>query len=60
MRRAAADLVAERYMLEEDIELSVTFAARVVGLAGRPPVTRAILEGMPFLSPSPRVAEPTV
>ena len=31
-----------------------------LGLAGRPPVTRGILEVMPFLSPSPRVAEPTV
>ena len=37
VRRAAADLVAERYMLEEDIELSVTFAARAWDwLAGRP------------------------
>jgi hypothetical protein len=37
VRRAAADLVAEHYMLEEDIELSVTFAARAWDwLAGRP------------------------
>ena len=36
VRRAALDLVAERHMLEEDVELSVTFAARAWDwLAGR-------------------------
>jgi hypothetical protein len=36
VRRAALDLVAERHMLEEDVELSVTYAARAWDwLAGR-------------------------
>ena len=36
VRRAALDLVAERHLLEEDVELSVTFAARAWDwLAGR-------------------------
>ena len=29
VRRAARDLVAERYLLDEDVELSVTIAARM-------------------------------
>jgi hypothetical protein len=36
VRRAALDLVGERYLLDEDVELSVTLAARMWDwLAGR-------------------------